>query len=204
MDEEVKKKVNKARADLRCDVCRAVLGEVHQEVQKKPRTMRSETDMLPLFEGACEGGKDLSVPAYFGIEPPPLAPVWTDQVSPHLTKKTKRWVLRPFSSKKAAKKRQAWRRKATAGEARPPGADESEEDMMMTLACKDTLDAARMTESLFAQMQVCGSQGEPPPGAPPCDPALASARLVCRGAGDEACTYGAGGVREAGGASEEL
>ncbi|CAK0844309.1 unnamed protein product [Prorocentrum cordatum] len=198
MDEEAKRKVNKARVDLRCDVCRAVLGEVHQEVQKRPKTMRSETDMLPLFEGACEGGKDLSVPAYFGIEPPPLAPVWTDRVRPYLTKKTKRWTLRPFPSEVAAQERRAWRKKAATGQAKPPGDVQSEEDMMMTLACKDTLDAARMTESLFAQMQACGSQDEPA-----CDAALASARLICRSAADEPCTYGVGDATGAGGASQE-
>merc|ERR1740117_2080084 len=110
--------------------------------------MRAEFDILPFAEEACEGGKDKSVPSYFGVEPPPLAPLWTDFVRPKLDKKSNLWTLKKFP-KKAAKKRKAWRKLTVTGQQKPPPPEEHEGDMMMTMSCKDILEPARMSELVF-------------------------------------------------------
>merc|ERR1712048_481812 len=115
MEEDAKQRVQQARADLRCDVCKTVMEEVHSHVSKRPKSMQREYDILPLFEGACEGGKDLSVPNYFGVEPPPLPPVWTDRYRPKLNKKAKKYELKPFP-KKGKKERDKWREKTATGQ----------------------------------------------------------------------------------------
>jgi len=182
MEESAKQRVQQARADLRCDVCRAVLEELHSQVSKRPKSQRSESDILPFAEEVCDGGKDLSVPNYFGVEPPPLPPVWTDRVRPTLDKKSKQWVLKKFP-KKAAKERRKWRELSATGQQKPPPPTEGEGDMMLTLSCKDVLEAERMAEFLYKEMSSCTSS----PAA--CMPALAAARSVCRAADGAACHY---------------
>merc|ERR1712176_1638431 len=55
MEDDAKERIRQARQDLRCDVCRTVLEEVNVSVDKKPKSMRAEYDILPLAEGACDG-----------------------------------------------------------------------------------------------------------------------------------------------------
>eukprot|EP00404_Azadinium_spinosum_P059253 CAMPEP_0180703908 /NCGR_PEP_ID=MMETSP1038_2-20121128/6876_1 /TAXON_ID=632150 /ORGANISM="Azadinium spinosum, Strain 3D9" /LENGTH=453 /DNA_ID=CAMNT_0022735711 /DNA_START=1 /DNA_END=1358 /DNA_ORIENTATION=+ len=185
MEDDAKERIqHKSRSDLRCDVCRAVLDEVHQIVAKRPKSMRREYDILPFMEGACEGGKDLSVPNYFGVEPPPLPPVWTDRYRPRLEKKSGRWALRRFP-KKAAKARRKWRELSKDGKQKPPSSSENEGDMMLTLTCKDILEPEHMAEALYGQMVACSD------GDSGCDPSLAAARALCRATDGTPCAFGA-------------
>merc|ERR1719491_2311565 len=96
LEDDAKERVQEARAALRCDVCRMVLEEIHREVSKRPKSMQREYDILPFAESACQGGKDLSVPNYFGVEAPPLPPVWTDRYRPQLDKQTQFYKLKRF------------------------------------------------------------------------------------------------------------
>jgi len=192
MEDDAKLRIQQGQRDLRCDVCRAALEHAHSEVMKRPRSMQREYDILPFVEGACEGGKDTSVPAYFGVEPPPLPPLWTDKYRPKLDKKQNQYALKRFP-KKAAKKRAKWRALTASGAQKPPPQDEHEGDMMMTMTCKDVMEPARTSEVLYEQMVACskGSEG--------CDAVLTAARMTCRGANDATCTY-----NDAGKKSEEL
>merc|ERR1712070_2337 len=124
---------------------------------KRPKSMRAEFDILPFAEAACEGGQDLSVPAYFGVEPPPLPPAWTDKHRPRLDKKSNQYRLKRFP-KKAAKKRAKWRELTAEGKNKPPNPDEHEGDMMMTMSCKDVMEPASMTEVLYEQMSACNGK----------------------------------------------
>jgi len=184
MDEEARRRIQQGRPEIRCDVCHVVLEDVRTQVVKRPKSMQNEYDILPLVEGACEGGKDLSVPNYFGVEAPPLPPAWTDRYRPKLDKKLKRWRLVSFP-KKAAKKRTEWRALTPTGKQKPPPPDQHEGDLMMTLTCKDTLEAARMAEVLYEEMSVCGARGV----AQGCDAALSAARKICKTDKDVACEY---------------
>eukprot|EP00445_Apocalathium_hangoei_P024213 CAMPEP_0203926580 /NCGR_PEP_ID=MMETSP0359-20131031/66103_1 /ASSEMBLY_ACC=CAM_ASM_000338 /TAXON_ID=268821 /ORGANISM="Scrippsiella Hangoei, Strain SHTV-5" /LENGTH=481 /DNA_ID=CAMNT_0050855213 /DNA_START=1 /DNA_END=1446 /DNA_ORIENTATION=+ len=183
MEDDAKERVRKARLELRCDVCRTVFEDVYSQVSSKPRALQREYDILPFMEGACEGGKDLSVPSYFGVEPPPLPPAWTDAVRPQLQKTPNAYALRPFG-KKAAKKRSKWRKGTAEGNGKPPPAGESEGDMMMTLTCKDMLEPARMAEALYGQIAACGASG------PACKAGLLAAADVCKAADGSACRFG--------------
>merc|ERR1719444_543367 len=62
MDKDAQERVHKARVDLRCSVCQTVIEYVYDRVSQQPKSMRREYDIIPFVEGACEGGKDLSVP----------------------------------------------------------------------------------------------------------------------------------------------
>lgn len=196
MEDDGKERIRVARQDLRCDVCRAVLEDVNAAVAKRPKTMQREFDILPFSEGACDGGKDLSVPSYFGVEPPPLPPVWTDSVRPHLSKKLKRWTLRPMS-KKLGKERRKWRDLTVDGRHKPPPGTEGEQDMMLTLTCKDVLEPERITEALFKERAKCA---DAPKSS--CDAVLLSAQAVCRTGDGVACAYA--GQAGPDGKSEEL
>merc|ERR1719221_1029037 len=57
LEDDAKERIQKARSDLLCDVCRVVFDEVYQVVMKQPKSMRREYDILPHMEGVCEGGK---------------------------------------------------------------------------------------------------------------------------------------------------
>ncbi|CAJ1397657.1 unnamed protein product [Effrenium voratum] len=169
MDDEAKLRVQKARTDLRCGVCRRVLQESFDVVSSKPRSMQSEHDILAVLERMCEGGPDLSIPSYFGVDPPPLPPDWTDRWRPKLDK-AGRYSLRPWP-KKGKKARQAWRKQSADGKQTPPTADESEQDMMLTWTCKDVLEPERFSEILFQHMSSCQVPG--------CTPATSAAAEVC-------------------------
>lgn len=197
MEDSAKDRVQQARKDLRCDVCRAVLEEVNGIVAKRPKSMRAEYDILPIAEGACEGGKDLSVPSYFGVEAPPLPPVWTDRLRAHFAKKQKRWVLKQIS-KKAGKARKKWRDLTVDGRHKPPPGTEGEHDMMMSLTCKDMLEPEKLTETLFQERATCGDATKEA-----CDPALLSAQKVCRTEAGDACVYGGKTGGDSVGASQE-
>eukprot|EP00747_Dinoflagellata_sp_TGD_P209999 gnl/TRDRNA2_/TRDRNA2_83345_c0_seq1.p1 gnl/TRDRNA2_/TRDRNA2_83345_c0~~gnl/TRDRNA2_/TRDRNA2_83345_c0_seq1.p1 ORF type:complete len:439 (-),score=117.97 gnl/TRDRNA2_/TRDRNA2_83345_c0_seq1:77-1267(-) len=186
MEESAKNKVLKGQKDLRCDVCRVALGDAYERVSKLPKSMRHEDDMLPIVESVCTGGKDLSVPNYFGVEPPPLPPVWTDRYRPHIDKDTGLYKLKKFP-KKAAKKRKQWREASATGKQKPPGGEESEADMMMVHACKDIMEPEKMTEVLYKQMKVCTAAG----AGTACEPVLATARAICRAADGSVCNYDA-------------
>ena len=162
MDEATKDRVRTARADLRCDVCNKVLEETMSEVMPKPKSMRSEHDILSILESACDGGPDLSIPNYFGVEPPPLPAEWTDRWRPRLDKKSNQYVLKA-APKKSRHKRNKWRSLAKDGKQQPPDAEDAEhaglsiagghgswnhatfgavtEDTMLTLTCKDASSA---------------------------------------------------------------
>jgi len=183
MEDAAKLRVQQGQKDLRCDVCRAALEQVRDDVSKRPKSMRAEFDILPFVEGACEGGKDLSVPGYFGIDPPPLPPLWTDKYRQKLDKKSNKYTLKRFP-KKAQKKRLKWRKLTPEGKHKPPPQDEHEGDMMMTLSCKDAMEPARMAEVLYEQMQACGDGKEAT-----CKAALAAARQTCRSSNDAPCIY---------------
>lgn len=186
MEDDAKERVQKARAELRCEVCRVALEEAHGEVMKRPKSMRSESDILSIVEGACSGGADLSVPSYFGVEPPPLPPVWTDSIRPQVQKKSGRYTLKPYA-KKAGKERRKWRQMNKEGKHKPPPSGENEADMMLTLACKDMLEPARMAEELYAQMAACGSDDARAKKG--CAPPLSAARKVCKTAEAAVCTF---------------
>ena len=132
MDEATKARVRTARTDLRCDVCRRVLEETASEVIPKPKSLRSEHDILVAMEGICVGGPDLSIPNYFGIEPPPLPAEWTDRWRPKLDKKSGRYVLKA-SSKKVKQRRDKWRSLAKEGKQQPPDSDEAEQDTQIPI-----------------------------------------------------------------------
>jgi hypothetical protein len=185
MEDDAKARVLKAKIDLRCDVCRVVIEDLYDEVVKKPKSMQQEYDVLPMVEGACEGGKDLSVPNYFGVEPPPLPPLWTDRFRPHLTKKTGRYQLRRMP-KKQAKQRKKWRSLTPDGRQKPPPPTENEGDMMMTLSCKDVVEPEKIAEGLVSQMAACRAAGA---ATSPCEPVLATARRVCRDDVGSVCEY---------------
>eukprot|EP00440_Ansanella_granifera_P009357 gb/GFBE01010140.1/.p1 GENE.gb/GFBE01010140.1/~~gb/GFBE01010140.1/.p1 ORF type:complete len:444 (+),score=115.33 gb/GFBE01010140.1/:1-1332(+) len=181
MDDDAKERIRKARADLRCDVCQRVLDEAHQAVSPRPKSLRSEHDILSVVEKMCEGGQDLSVPSYFGVEPPPLPPEWTDRWRPKLDKKAGRYALKAIG-KKAAKERQKWRKLSAEGKQKPPPASESEADMMLTLTCKDVLEPERLSEQLFEAMASCEAGS--------CAPVGAAATAVCRAESGQPCVFG--------------
>lgn len=185
MEDDAKQRIVRGRAEIQCDVCRAVIEDVHRQVSKRPKSMQREHDILPFADGACEGGKDLSVPNYFGIEPPPLPPAWTDRYRPRVDKKTQEFRLKPFP-KKAAKKRQQWRNLTPTGKQQPPSSEENEGDVMMTMACREMLEPARISEVLYEQMSVCNSKDAPAS----CNPVSASAWAFCSGVGDSPCDFG--------------
>lgn len=181
MEEPAKVRIQQGQKELRCDVCRAALEQVHDDVMKRPKSMRREYDILPFADAACEGGKDVSVPAYFGVDPPPLPPAWTDKYRPKFDKKLNQYRLKRFP-KKAAKKRGKWREQTASGRQKPPPPDEHEGDMMMTLSCTDVIEPARMVEVLYEQMNSCSKGAS-------CDAALATARLTCKDKDDAPCKY---------------
>ncbi|CAE7669293.1 unnamed protein product [Symbiodinium pilosum] len=154
MDEATKGRVQTARGDLRCDVCRKVLEETVSEVLPKPKSLRSEHDLLTIMEKICEGGPDLSIPNYFGVEPPPLPAKWTDRWRPKLDKKLNRYVLKAMP-KKSRQKRDKWRSLANEGKQQPPDPDDAEQDTMLTLTCKDIVEPERFSELLFREMGAC-------------------------------------------------
>eukprot|EP00931_Biecheleriopsis_adriatica_P081568 TRINITY_DN54916_c0_g1_i1.p1 TRINITY_DN54916_c0_g1~~TRINITY_DN54916_c0_g1_i1.p1 ORF type:complete len:449 (-),score=118.01 TRINITY_DN54916_c0_g1_i1:53-1399(-) len=180
LDDDAKDRIRKARSDLRCSVCHRVLSEAHAQVAKRPKSLQSEHDLLTVLETSCEGGKDLSVPSYFGVEPPPLPPEWTDHWRPKLDKKSGRYVLKPFP-KKAGKVRQKWRKQAANGQQKPPSAPESEADMMLTMTCKDILEPERLSEKLFEAGANC--QGKS------CDAASVAASQACHKEAGEPCSF---------------
>mmetsp|Transcript_18484 Transcript_18484/g.34365 ORF Transcript_18484/g.34365 Transcript_18484/m.34365 type:complete len:474 (-) Transcript_18484:83-1504(-) len=184
MEEPAKERIVKAQKELRCDVCFAAVEQVHSELVKRPKSMQREYDILPFADGACEGGKDLSVPAYFGIDPPPLPPLWTDRYRPKLDKKSNKYILKPIS-KKAGKKRQKWRALTVGGKHKPPGQDEYEGDMMMTMSCKDAVEPAKIVEELAKQLKRCskaGAKGD-------CNPGVATAQAVCKAEDESPCSF---------------
>jgi len=201
MDSDAQERVHKARVDLRCSVCQTVLEHVHGRVSQQPKSMRREYDIMPFVEGVCEGGKDFSVPNYFGVEPPPLPALWTDLVRPRFSKKSKRWNVAKFPPK-AAKERQKWRKLSEVGKQKPPPAREGEEDMMLTMACKDMLEPERMAEALFTSMASCEKQRDV--AAKPCNPVLQAAHAICRSAEGAPCTADSNGGRREAGDSAEL
>ncbi|CAL1132968.1 unnamed protein product [Cladocopium goreaui] len=178
MDEEAQERVHKARGDLRCPVCSKVLEEAFNVLSTRPKSLQSEHDILTVMEKMCTGGPDLSMPSYFGVEPPPLAAEWTDRWRPKLDKKSGRYSLKPFG--KGAKGRQKWRKLSEEGKQKPLGMEENEQDMILTMTCKDVLEPERFSESLFQHMASC----EVISG---CRAASAAANDVCRGAGGEPC-----------------
>jgi len=145
IEDDARKRILKAQKELHCDVCRVVLEDAHVQTMQKASSLRSEHDILGILDGACAGGKDKSIPAYFGVEPPPLPPVWTDRWRPTLDKTSKLYRLKAFPSK-AAKRRRAWRELTLTGRHTPPGAQEGEGDMKLTFACKAMLASERMSE----------------------------------------------------------
>mmetsp|Transcript_39260 Transcript_39260/g.92431 ORF Transcript_39260/g.92431 Transcript_39260/m.92431 type:complete len:469 (+) Transcript_39260:110-1516(+) len=184
MDEERKQQVHENRAELRCSVCAAVLEDVRAQVLGKPKSMRREYDILPLVEAACDGGPDLSVPPYFGVEPLPLPPEWTDRLRPGKLKDGKGLTLKPMR-KKAAKKRRQWRELARTGHQQPPPPEESEEDLTMTMACKDALEPARMAEAVFQDIKDC----EAHPEDAACSSALRVAERTCKTLSGTECPH---------------
>ena len=125
MDEEAQERVHKARSDLRCSVCGTVLEEAFNMVAKRPKSLQSEHDVLTVMEGMCSGGPDLSIPNYFGVDPPPLAAVWTDRWRPKFDKKVGHYTLKPFG--KGAKARQKWRKLSEEGKQKPLQSEENEQ-----------------------------------------------------------------------------
>lgn len=183
MEDDAKARIEKARKDLQCDVCHAVLQDAYSEISKQPKSLRSEHDILALVEKGCEGGPDRSVPSYFGVEPPPLPPLWTDRLRPKLEKEQNLYKLGPFP-KKAAKKRNKWRKISATGQQKPPPAGEGEHDLMMTMACKDMLEPERLSQNLFAEMSKCGAAS-----STSCEPIAAAARAACLSAERHACSF---------------
>mmetsp|Transcript_1237 Transcript_1237/g.2823 ORF Transcript_1237/g.2823 Transcript_1237/m.2823 type:complete len:436 (+) Transcript_1237:63-1370(+) len=179
LDDATKARIRTARADLRCDVCRRVLEETVSEVIPKPKSLRSESDILSILEGICAGGPDLSIPKYFGVEPPPLPPDWTDRWRPKLDKQLNRYVLKP-APKKRRQKREKWRSLAKDGKQQPPESEESEEDTMLTLTCKDVVEPERFSEALFHELGLCQA-------AAGCAAASRATAQVCTGAGGRPC-----------------
>ena len=121
MEDDAKERVRQGVVDLRCAVCNVVLQEAFQSLRERPKSLQSEHEMLNSMEKSCEGGPDLSIPSYFGIEPPRLPPTWTDRYRP--SKKEGRYVLRPYKSSK----RQKWRRLALNGKQKPLEMEENEQ-----------------------------------------------------------------------------
>lgn len=183
MEDDEKARIQKGAKDLQCDVCRVALQQVHDEVQQRPKSMRAESDILLSLDSACQGGKDLSVPSYFGVEPPPLPPLWTDKHRPKLDKNLNRYTLKRFP-KKAAKLRRKWRELTPSGQHKPPPQDEYSGDMMMSMSCKEVIEPGSMSEVLYDQMSVCARSKDAS-----CDAALATARLACKTVDDVPCVY---------------
>jgi len=198
MEEPAKLRIQQGVKELRCEVCRAALGQVLEDVMQRPKSMRAEFDILPFAEGACDGGPDKSVPSYFGIDPPSLAPVWADKFRPKLDKKSNKYILKGFP-KKAGKKRAAWRKLTLTGAHKPPPPEEYEGDMMMQMSCKEVMEPARMVEVLYEQMGKCASSKEKA-----CDAALSTAVLTCRSIDDAQCIYGSSGEKKEAPKKEEL
>jgi len=178
MDEEAQERVHKARSDLRCSVCSTVLEEAFNVVGKRPKSLQSEHDVLTVMEGMCSGGPDLSIPNYFGVDPPPLPAVWTDRWRPKFDKKVGHYTLKPFG--KGAKARQKWRKLSEEGKQKPLQSEENEQDIILTMTCKDILEPERFSESLFQHMASCEV-------ASGCRAASAAANTVCRDSGGKPC-----------------
>jgi len=183
LDHSAQQRIQEGRTELHCSVCAALLEHIRQEVLKRPKSLRREYDILPLVEAGCEGGPDLSVPAYFGVEPNPLPPEWTDRYRPKRLKDGGMLTLDTIR-KKAAKKRQRWRDLSRTGQQQPPPPEESEDDLMMMLSCKDIVDPARMAEAIFEDLNDCERQQGDEQG---CNSALRVAQKTCRAAG-KACS----------------
>mmetsp|Transcript_61969 Transcript_61969/g.135522 ORF Transcript_61969/g.135522 Transcript_61969/m.135522 type:complete len:469 (-) Transcript_61969:19-1425(-) len=184
MDEDAQQRIGQGRSELKCDVCLIVLEDVERELASRPRSMQSETDILPMLEGVCEGDKDLSVPSYFGVEPPRLPALWADSVRPIQDKKTGRFSLGPFG-KKAAKARRKWRQSLAAGDHKPPLPDQNEADTLLRLTCKDMLDPAAMGEALFREHHHCASKDY----GSKCQAALRAAAASCKDPAGALCIY---------------
>ena len=123
LEDDAKERVQKARHDLRCSVCGTILQDAFQTLKARPKSLQSEHEILTIMEKICEGGADRSLPSYFGIDPPPLPPRWTDHWRPVRTEKG--FVLKGW--KKGAAKRQKWRKLAEEGKQKPVGIDENEQ-----------------------------------------------------------------------------
>ncbi|CAK9077108.1 unnamed protein product [Durusdinium trenchii] len=87
LEDDAKERVQKARHDLRCSVCGTILQDAFQTLKARPKSLQSEHEILTIMEKICEGGADRSLPSYFGIDPPPLPPRWTDHWRPVRTEK---------------------------------------------------------------------------------------------------------------------
>ena len=121
MEDDAKERVRRGRSELRCAVCNIVLQEAFATLTAQPRGLQSEHDILNSMEKSCDGGPDVSIPSYFGVDPPSLPPTWTDRWRPTL--KMGRYALRPFKSSK----RQKWRRLAASGKQKPLQMEENEQ-----------------------------------------------------------------------------
>jgi hypothetical protein len=73
-----KQRYQQAQVELTCPLC---LSLVEHVVKTTPEYVRaSEADLITILETICEGPPDTSVPVMLGIAPPPLPPLWTDQL----------------------------------------------------------------------------------------------------------------------------
>lgn len=188
MEDSAQARIKQGQKDLVCDVCYAAIEQVHSEVAKRPKSMQREYDILSFADGVCEGGKDLSVPPYFGIDPPPLPPLWTDRYRPKLHKKSNKYILKSIG-KKASKKRNAWRALTVDGKHKPPPSQEYEGDMMMTMSCKDAVEPAKIVEELSIQIARCLKGTSVKKGTDCEKQALAVAQVVCKSVDDSPCTF---------------
>lgn len=183
MNDSEKQRVMKGRHELRCGVCHAIFETVHSQVSARSKTERREHDILHLFEDICEGEPDLSVPNYFNVEPPRLPPQWTDVYRPFLNRDTKRHHLRGIP-KAAAKKRQEWRANVRMGKQQKQSPKDFQDDMMLTLSCRDVVEPERMAQALFVQMIACGDVVG---AANSCRASLAAAIEVCKDVNGSVC-----------------
>lgn len=182
LDSAMKSRTQQARLDLRCEVCRVAVGDVYEQVVQRPKNQQTEADILSIAERSCEGGRDLSVPSYFGVEPPPLPPMWTDRVRPYLNSKTGQYSLKPFGPKASILSRKKWRSLSKDGRQGQLSEADSEYDMMLTLTCKDILDADRIAEVLHFHMAQCETEG-----SLVCSPSASAANEVCKTVADVRC-----------------
>ena len=147
LPEEEQKLVRRARKELLCPICVAMLYGAEERARNTPggRSLRSEADLSTIMDTICDGPPDQSgskQAMMLGITPPNLPPRWTDYYKLLHNKKTDNLSIKsrkkPIKWKKTANRR-SWSSKFNL------------EKIILTASCKAALATNEdvLAENLF-------------------------------------------------------
>lgn len=147
LPEEEQQLVRRARKELRCPICIAMLYGAEERARNTPggRSLRSEADLSTIMDTICDGPPDPSgskQAMMLGITPPNLPPRWTDYYKLLHNKKTDNLSIKsrkkPIKWKKTANRR-SWSSKFNL------------EKIVLTASCKAALATNEdvLAENLF-------------------------------------------------------